>query len=370
MKDKRRRWKYRIPRVVMDSYSLKAIWWIVKNAHLEFRDMIKVLNVLSNRQYQRKNKIPYRLIIKPKASGGRRYIYEPYKPLKKVQQGINKFILSRLPQYPNVFGFSGSLNGEGTVLGALKPHLKSKTILTLDIMDAFPNTGREKVWRTLNGLPIRRIPGIGGLPDRDITRIIADISVFDVMVKFRDEPWPIGTVYRENPALPQGAPTSPRLFDLAFREIDEKLARLAQNVGGKYTRYADNIFFSMPTEEFPEKIQRAITRLIVRKKYTPHKVKVRRINKDAIRALGLNIINGELHNTRKFKQNLRLTLHHLEWLKNNGQEIKYKRQVDVRKVLNGKIGWAIKETLPAGLREELNRIVEQEENFKQLTLSE
>lgn len=82
------------------------------------------------------------------------------------------------------------------------------------------------------------------------------------------------------------------------------------------------------------------------------------------------IINGELHNTRKFKQNLRLTLHHLEWLKNNGQEIKYKRQVDVRKVLNGKIGWAIKETLPAGLREELNRIVEQEENFKQLTLSE
>ncbi len=356
---KKKKGKGRISRVVMDNYSLKSIWWIVKEAHLEFRDIIKALNVLSNPQYQRKDKIPYLLIVKPKPDGGRRYIYEPAEYLKKVQRGINKFILSQFPQHPNVFGFSGSPNSQGTIFGALSPHLKSKTILTLDIRDAFSNTTREKVQRTLDELPIIQIPGIGGLPDSDIAKIITDIATFPVWVKSSD-----------SLALPQGAPTSPRLFDLVFREIDEKLAHLAQNVGGTYTRYADNIFFSMPNEEFPEKIQRAITRLIVRKKYTPHKVKVRSISGKTIRALGLNIINGELHNTRKFKRNLRLTLHHLTWLKNNSSKFKHKRQVDVRRVLNGQISWAIMKTLPAGLREELNRIAELEENFKQLKLSE
>lgn len=356
---RKKKGKGRIPYVVMDNYSLKSIWWIANEAHLELQDIIKALNVLNNRRCQTKDKIPYRLIVKPKPDGGKRYIYEPVDYLKKVQRGINKFILSKIPQHPGVFGFSGSPNGERTIYGALVPHLKSKKVMTLDIKDAFPKTSGEKVFNVLNKLPILPI----GTPrdarlDRDIAKIVADIAVFPVWVK-----------NSYSLALPQGAPTSPRLFDLAFREIDEKLDRLAQNVGGTYTRYADNIFFSMPTKEFPEKIQRAITRLIVRKKYTPHKVKVRRIDKDAIRALGLNIINSELHNTREFKRNLRLTLHHLAWFKNNGQKIKHKRQVDVRRVLNGKISWAITETMPVGLKKELNRITELEENSKQLKLS-
>lgn len=349
MKEKRKR---RIPKAVLGRYSLKAIWRLVKMAHLDFDTAIKALNLLSNRQYQRKNKIPYKVFTKPKAGGGRRYIYAPVAPLKEVQQGINRFILSRISPHPQAFGFSGSPNfGEGTIEGALTPHLASKTIMTLDIMDAFPNTDSEKVRHALNNLPIFQIPGTEGNADEDLAKIIIDIVTFPVWVKNSD-----------SPALPQGAPTSPRLFDLVFRSIDEKLDHLAQNVGGKYTRYADNIFFSMLTEEFPEKIQRAITRIIKRKGYSSHKIQTRKIGNTAIRALGLNMIDGKLHNTRSFKRNLRLTVHYFEYLKTNDL-----RTRNAKRILNGQKSWARIETLPPKLRRKLT-----EKHFlagKQLTLS-
>ncbi len=238
----------------------------------------------------------------------------------------------------------------GTIDGALTSHLKAKTIMTLDIKDAFPNTDRGKVLRALNKMPINRIPGIGGMTDYDMAKIITDIATFSVMVNFSGSSNMFMPKYTENIALPQGASTSPRMFDFVFKSIDEKLAHLAENVGGRFTRYADNIFFSMPTEEFPEKIQRAITRIIKRKGYVSHKVKVRNAE-DMIRALGLNIIKGKFYNTRKFKRNLRLTLYRLEWLKTNDQSVRR-----AKRVLEGQKSWAKIETLPPKLRRKLTDI--------------
>jgi len=66
--------------------------------------------------------------------------------------------------------------------------------------------------------------------------------------------------------LPQGAPTSPYLFNLYCQEMDIELGALCENAGVTYTRWLDDFTFSSPktervfTDSFRKKIRDTIMR--------------------------------------------------------------------------------------------------------------
>jgi RNA-directed DNA polymerase len=48
--------------------------------------------------------------------------------------------------------------------------------------------------------------------------------------------------------LPQGAPTSPALTNTLCLRLDRRIAGLAKRLGYRYTRYADDLTFSLPAD--------------------------------------------------------------------------------------------------------------------------
>jgi RNA-directed DNA polymerase len=231
--------------------------------------------------------------------------------------------LSDISAHPCAFGFSG-----GSIVDAINPHLGSKIILSFDVVNAFDHITRDDVlyslldgrWTDYRGKPVRY-----GALSWYSAHVVADISTW------LDK-------------LPQGAPTSPRLFDQAFKGIDAHLFALAQKFGGVFTRYADNIFFSLKDRDyFPPKLERAVLRA-VGNKYQWHKRSVRTMTGGTIRMLGLNVLDGKITAPRDYKRRLRLAVHHVQYLLDHDLPFE---EAWVR--LQGQMAFGSLGTLPDGL---------------------
>ena len=250
----------------------------------------------------------YSSYFKKKGGGGYRKILVPSDPLKDVQRRILDNVLSLYPVSGSAFGYSG-----GNVFDALRPHLEAQneSLFSTDIEDAFGSVRFDAIFQTIYGLPINE--SYQGCQEKGYLSWEVVFALCRIVTC--------------GESLPQGAPTSPRLFDMVFLTIDRKLERLAENVGGIYTRYADNIYFSMPQSEFPPVVARAIIRTIHENRHCKwayglmdanrfrcHETRTRSLGAEAIRTLGVNLVDGEIHPTRALKKRIRLSVHRLNWL--------------------------------------------------------
>lgn len=316
-----------------------TILWLAKTLKVDDREIRKVLKRVRGRT------CPYKILLVKKSSGGKRELAIPYPLLKKIQRKINKRILCNFPVAENVYGFSG-----GSIHDAIRPHLEAKSILCVDIKNAFPSVssaqvfyfltkGREVVYANSIGQqsqylwygPYHRaiIVFTPGYMSWYAARIVMQLVTFKKQ-------------------LPQGAPTSPKLFDIFCKPLDERLLKFASRVGGEYTRYADNIFFSMPGQEFPKPIKNAVLHKIRKEGFVPHKFKTGKMGKEALRILGLNLMDNKTHNTRGFKKALRLSIHHINWLLDNGKRNTPEFEKAWQK-LRGQMNFAVTDTLPSKL---------------------
>ena len=313
----------RNPWATIKDREIYALAWLAREIGVASGELLQLIEYI--RLAPVFNDLVYRPASIPKR-GGRRVIHVPTPKLLSMQRRINTKLLAQFRPAETVSGFSG-----GSIAKALKPHLAAQSILKVDFKEAFPSVTRDQVFKMFS----TRFHWY-------VSNALTDLTTHQGI-------------------LPPGAPTSPRVFDLVCADFDQRMIKLAENVGGNYTRYADNIFFSFPKEKFPRPLRQAILKLVENQKHGHsqrrqgpsfkwHKLHVCTLS-TAVRALGLNIMNGQLHNTRPWKQRLRKTLHHVQYLLDHGLGYKHEWVV-----LEGMMQFACEDTLPKKLTEQFNAL--------------
>ena len=167
-----------------------------------------------------------------------RLLEVPTPRLRAVQRVLLDRVLAPIPPHPAAHGF---VAGRSALTGA-RQHLGAEELLTLDLAAFFATVRAGRVWATLRsaGYPEPVASLLTGLCTTSATR--DDLATMP----------PGGSegarahvrAALATPHLPQGAPTSPQLANLAAHRLDRRLAGLAAAAGAAYTRYADDLTFS------------------------------------------------------------------------------------------------------------------------------
>jgi len=182
----------------------------------------------------------YRYRWFPKSGGGSRLLEVPKTRLRTVQRRVLHGILDLIPPHELAHGFSPGRS----LLGFATPHCGRALLLRLDLESFFASVTSARVFGIFRsaGYP----EGIARLLTAICTHRTAEHvlgSAPEEMARSPDERWRI-LKRLAAPHLPQGAPTSPALANLAAFGMDVRLASAAASVGARYTRYADDLAFS------------------------------------------------------------------------------------------------------------------------------
>ena len=149
-----------------------------------------------------------------KKNGDKRVIRAPNLQLKTLQ-GRLKILLERMYEpHPAATAF---IAGRGIVYNASK-HVKKSAVFNIDLEGFYDQIHFGRVRGLLMAKPYS--------VQQDTARLIAHICCVDRV-------------------LPQGAPTSPVLSNMICRRMDKELSFLAKRNRAHYSRYADDITFSL-----------------------------------------------------------------------------------------------------------------------------
>lgn len=216
----------------------------------------------------------YRSFSIAKRGGGRRPIDSPTPTLRHVQRWLNDHVLGHQPVHRAAIAY---VPGQSVKKGAAR-HCRARWLIKFDLHDFFGSVSERQVYDVVAGL------GLLPLASYEITRLTTLPQAASQAGRGRFKPVDRSryTVYRKDPrvgALPQGAPTSPALSNLAMRGFDHRLQALADDAELVYTRYADDICFSSLDSNFgraaAERLIDQVHEVIISSGFVPHRRKTR-----------------------------------------------------------------------------------------------
>ncbi len=186
----------------------------------------------------------YRYRSLPRRSGLPRIIEVPKARLKETQRWVLREILDHVPAHEAAYGFTP---GRSAITHAQR-HTGQDVVLRLDLRDFFASIAAGHVYRLFSSLGYA--PPVAHTLT-GITTNVVPASVWRVIAARTDDERLVQSRFwlgrrLATPHLPQGAPTSPALANLAAFRLDRRLAGLAGASGLSYSRYADDLTFSGP----------------------------------------------------------------------------------------------------------------------------
>ncbi|MFZ0387185.1 MAG: reverse transcriptase family protein [Solirubrobacteraceae bacterium] len=185
----------------------------------------------------------YRYRSLPRSAGPPRVIEAPKARLKEIQRWVLREILDHVPVHRGAYGFTRGRS----VISHARVHTGRPVLLALDLRDFFASISAGRVYATFRTIgyapPIAHV--LTGLCTNVVPQTVWEVVSRTVGADARRD----GSRFRlgrrlSTPHLPQGAPTSPALANLAAFGLDRRLAGLARALELSYSRYADDLTFS------------------------------------------------------------------------------------------------------------------------------
>lgn len=257
----------------------------------------------------------------PNMTARYRQISVPTPDLYRVQRWIAVHILRSVP----VHGASHAFSPGSNIVRCAEKHCRAKWMVKLDIQDFFGGISEIQAYRVFLSL------GYQPLISFEMARLCTyrprlDIPVAYVSQRFKSQS---GRVKKRDRViesynhpymgnLPQGAPSSPMLANLAMRDIDDQITSIANNFGLLYTRYSDDLTFST-RKDFDRQqaslLIQQVAKLLFKRGLILNSQKTAVIPPGARKVvLGL-LVDGDVPRlTRPFKDRIRQHLYYLEKL--------------------------------------------------------
>lgn len=230
----------------------------------------------------RAHKPVYQKVRKAKRTGGVRVLCIPDATTRTLQRRLLRRVLNVSRSHTAAFGFE---RGRSMVDHA-RLHSDRAVVIGIDIADFFPSTKAKWVYDYFIAV------GWDAQAADELTRL----TTFEGM-------------------LPQGAPTSPKLSNLVNHLLDARLTGLATAFGARYSRYADDIAFSLAVDDtrLVKNLVNLAGMTIYESGYVPHmkaKLFVRRRHQRQ-QITGLVVNSGPPRLSRETRRWLRAVRHRL-----------------------------------------------------------
>jgi RNA-directed DNA polymerase len=238
----------------------------------------------------------YHCHLIPKRDGQLRLIEEPKPLLKRLQRRILHGLLDHVPAHPAAHGF---VRGRNCITTAAS-HAGEAVVLSFDLADFFPSVSCARLYALFRSL---------GYP-RAVALALTDLSTAITPPDTLATPNLAARPLLQHRHLPQGAPTSPALANLAAFRLDLRLAALARRLEARNTRYADDLTFSGDAHIAPI-LLRAVPEIAHAEGFRLNPAKTRCASQAQRQTVTGLTVNAHVNTPRPTYDLLKATLHHL-----------------------------------------------------------